>query len=41
MSSLTSDDPEKSLSEWLGELDNLIGVSNVTLYVIYTCFVKG
>jgi len=34
-SALLSDDPDKLLNEWLGELENLIGVSYLFIYLLY------
>lgn len=31
-----SDDPDKLLNEWLGELENLIGVSLFDIFMYYT-----
>lgn len=31
---VVNDDPDKLLSEWLGELENLIGVSTVFSYLV-------
>jgi hypothetical protein len=38
MSSTLSDDPDKLLSEWLGELENLIGVSLLHNHNFYAWF---
>lgn len=37
---MPSDDPDKLLGEWLGELDTLIGVSYTTFVTLFGLYVK-